>query len=86
LRFIGCHVPNDQIIHATIIVDETIPHACHLRPLEIGERQARLLRNSLGRLSDDFEAADKGAVERLIVEKRLAGCRRSMCGQELGLP
>ena len=57
------HVPNDQIIHATIIVDEPIPHACHLPPIEIGERQARLLQNSLGRLSDDFEAVDKGAFE-----------------------
>src|SRR5437762_1956826 len=35
--FVGRHIPDDQVIHTAVIVDETVTHPSHLAPFESGK-------------------------------------------------
>lgn len=66
------HIPDDEVIHASVIVDETVTHPSHFAPFESGQICAGVLRHFLRSLSDDFETANGGAFEHFVGEKAVA--------------
>ena len=59
-------VPDELIVHAKIIMNQTVAHTCHGPPLDGRVLPAKFLRNLLRRLSDDLETPDKCSPERLV--------------------
>ena len=61
-RNLGLHnVPHQLVIDTKIIVDQPVSGASHLPPLNLRISCTEIIRNLLDRLTDYFEAPDKGS-------------------------
>ncbi len=67
--FVGRYIPDDEVIHAAVIVDEAVAHSGHFAPFESGQLGASVFRHFLRSLPDDFETAHKGAFEHSSARK-----------------
>src|SRR5207249_729941 len=66
------NLPDDQVIHAPVIVYEPVTHASHLPPLDRRKSGPGFFRHLLGRLADDLDAANKRALENSVLEEGFA--------------
>src|SRR5207249_10528552 len=66
-------VPDDQVVHASVVMNEAIAHAGHFLPLDIRELRARILGDLFSGLADDLHASHEGAFEDFVAEERHLG-------------
>src|SRR6266542_3329692 len=53
---VGCYIPNNQIIHSSIIVYESVTHPSHFPPLKLGKLQTYFFRDFFGCFADNLNA------------------------------
>ena len=64
------HVPDELEVDAEILVDQPIAHAGHCAPFELRMPGPEVVRDLLGRLANDLQAADEGAAQGLVGGKK----------------
>jgi uncharacterized OB-fold protein len=64
------HVPHQFVVHAEVVVNQSISHARHTPPVNLGMATAEVRGNLLGGLANDLEAAYEGAAQRRVVDER----------------
>ena len=81
----GGHVPDDDIVDTTVIVNKTVPHMGNFLPFDLRELVAYVLGDLLGGFSDNLDASCKGSLSDLVTYKGIKRCLGHLARQEFGL-
>lgn len=72
-------IPDNVVINPEVVVNQHIAHARDRAPGNVGMRFAPSSGNLLDRFANDFQAADAGALQSLIGQKRIFS---KICGRK----
>ena len=76
-------VPNYAEIHVVILMDHQIPHVDHRRPGKTRQPGSRFMRDSAGRLANDFQAPDYGVLALGVAKEFFFGFCGDISGSSL---
>ena len=79
----ACNVPDDQVVHASVVMNEAIVHACHVLSLRVRELCTRILGDCLAASPITLTLRTK-AFEDFVAEKRLLAGALRFALQKLG--